>query len=115
MARMLVLDMSFNKVYSALIGKVERKGRSRSELDEVTSWLTGYTVKQIDEAMTSDISYGSFFSDCPSYNPRSELIRGKICGIAVEEIDDPLMKRIRQLDKLADELAKGKAMEDVLR
>ena len=75
----------------------------------------GYTPEQIDASLGSEITYGSFFIDAPAYNPRSGLIRGKICGIQVETIDDPLMKKIRQLDKLVDELAKGKAMEKILR
>ena len=110
-----VFEMSFADVYSALIRKAERKGRSRAEVYEVTSWFTGYTAEQIDAALTSDISYGAFLSESPAYNPRSDLITGKVCGIQVETIEDPLMKRVRQLDKLVDELAKGKEMEKVLR
>ena len=115
MARQSVFDMRFQKVYSALIQKAERKGRMREEVREVTAWLTGYSAEQIDAAMDSDITYGSFFSDAPAYNPRAALITGKICGIQVETIEDPLMKKIRQLDKLVDELAKGKPMEHILR
>ena len=107
--------MSFQSVYSALIRKADRKGRTREEVDEVTSWLTGYSAEQIDAAMRSDIPYGRFFSDAPAYNPRSDLIAGKICGIQVETIEDPMMKRVRQLDKLVDELARGKPMERILR
>ena len=115
MARQSVFDMSFHNVYSALVAKAERKGRTREEVDEVTSWLTGYTSEQISSAFNSDISYGEFFSQAPDYNPRAGLITGKICGIQVETIEDPLMKKIRQLDKLVDELAKGRAMEKILR
>jgi len=115
MARRSVFDMRFQDVYSALIHKAERKGRTREEVKEVTAWLTGYSAEQIDAAMNSDITYGSFFSDTPAYNHRSALITGKICGIQVETIEDPLMKKIRQLDKLVDELAKGKLMEHILR
>ena len=114
MPRKTVFEMSFDSVYSALVQKAERKGRTRAEVDEVTSWLTGYTPEQIS-AFSSDISYGAFLSDAPAYNPRAELITGKVCGIQVETIEDPLMKRVRQLDKLVDELARGKAMEKVLR
>ena len=110
-----VFAMSFAKVYPMLIAKAERKGRTRAEVLEVTSWLTGYTPEQIDTALGSEITYGTFFTDAPSYNPRAELIKGKICGVQVETIDDPLMKKIRQLDKLVDELAKGKTMEKILR
>ena len=115
MPRHSVFDMRFQKVYSALIQKAERKGRTREEVGEVTAWLTGYSAEQIDAAMDSDITYGRFFSDAPAYNPRASLITGKICGIQVETIEDPLMKKIRQLDKLVDELAKGRPMEDILR
>ena len=115
MPRKTIFDMSFAGVYPALIQKAEKKGRTRAEVYEVTAWLTGYTAEQIDAALLSDISYGAFLSDSPAYNPRSELITGKVCGIQVETIEDPLMKRVQQLDKLVDELAKGKAMEKVLR
>ena len=115
MPRKTVFDMPFAGVYTALIQKAERKGRTRAEVDEVTAWLTGYTGPQIDACLASEISYGTFLADSPAYNPRSGLITGKVCGIQVEAIEDPLMKRVRQLDKLVDELARGKAMEKVLR
>ena len=115
MPRQTVFDMAFSKVYTALIAKAERKGRSKAEVDDLTSWLTGYSIEQIAGMMNSDISYGAFLSDAPSYNPRAELITGKICGIQIESIEDPLMKRVRQLDKLIDELAKGKAMVEIKR
>ena len=115
MARKTVFEMPFASVYSALLQKAERKGRTRAEVDEATAWLTGYTIEQIDESLASEITYGVFLSDSPAYNPRSELITGKVCGVQVETIEDPLMKRVRQLDKLVDELAKGKPMEKVLR
>ena len=110
-----VFDMSFASVYTALTRKAERKGRTRAEVDEVTAWLTGYTLEQIDACLASDITYGAFLSGAPAYNPRSERITGKVCGVQVETIEDPLMKRVRQLDKLVDELAKGRPMEKVLR
>lgn len=115
MPRKTVFDMSFASVYSALVQKAERKGRSRAEVDQVISWLTGYTLEQIDASSASEKTYGAFLADSPAYNPRSVLITGKVCGIQVETIEDPLMKQVRQLDKLVDELAKGKAMEKVLR
>ena len=114
MARKTVFEMPFASVYSALLQKAERKGRTRAEVDEAITWLTGYTMEQIDESLASEITYGVFLSDSPAYNPRSELITGKVCGVQVETIEDPLMKRVRQLDKLVDELAKGKPMEKVL-
>jgi len=115
MPRKTVYEMSFASVYTALIRKAEGKGRTRAEVDEATSWLTGYTSEQIDAGLASEISYGAFLSGSPAYNPRSGLIAGKVCGVRVETIEDPLMKRVRQLDKLVDELSKGKPMEKVLR
>ena len=115
MKRQSIFDMKFSDVYPLLIQKTERKNRTRSEVYEVTSWLTGYTAEQIDAFLVSDITYGSFLSNSPDYNPRSDLISGKVCGVQVETIEDPLMKKVRQLDKLVDELAKGKAMEKVMR
>ena len=115
MARQSVFEMGFSRIYSALIQKAQRKGRTRAEVDQVTLWLTGYTPDQIAAMFASDIAYGSFLSGSPAYNPRSDLITGKVCGVQVETIEDPLMKRVRQLDKLVDELAKGKPMEKVLR
>ena len=115
MARRSVFDMRFQDIYSALIQKAERKGRTKEEVEEVTAWLTGYSAEQIDAAMNSDITYGEFFSDTPAYHHRAALITGKICGIQIETIEDPLMKKIRQLDKLVDELSKGKPMESILR
>ena len=115
MTRKTVFEMSFAGVYSALVQKAERKGRTRAEVDQATSWLTGYTSEQIDASLASEITYGDFLSRSPAYNPRAGLITGKVCGIQVETIEDPLMKRVRQLDKLVDELAKGKPMEKVLR
>ena len=115
MARRSVFDMRFQDVYAALIQKAGRKGRTREEVKEVTAWLTGYSAEQIDAAMNSDMTYGGFFSNTPAYNHRASLITGKICGIQVETIEDPLMKKIRQLDKLVDELAKGKPMEKIIK
>ena len=112
---MNVFDMSFSRVYACLIQKAERKGRTRDEVDAVTTWLTGYTDAQLREMEVGEWSYGRFIDDAPAYNPRADLITGKICGIRIETIDDPRMKRVRQLDKLVDELAKGKPMEKILR
>ena len=110
-----VFVMSFSKVYGLLIAKAERKGRTREEVEEVTSWLTGYTAQQIDDLMNSEISYGDFFQQAPAMNPNREKITGVVCGIRVENFENPLMRDIRYLDKLVDELAKGKAMEKILR
>ena len=110
-----VFAMSFSKVYGLLIAKAERKGRTRAEVEEVTFWLTGYTAQQIDDLMNSEISYGDFFQQAPAMNPNREKITGVVCGIRVENVEDSLMRDIRYLDKLVDELAKGKAMEKILR
>ncbi len=110
-----VFAMSFSKVYGLLAAKAERKGRSKEEVDKVTSWLTGYTMEQIEEFLNSEITYGDFFRQAPEMNPNRKKITGVVCGIRVENIEDPLMREIRYLDKLVDELAKGKAMEKILR
>ena len=110
-----VFAMPFSRVYGLLIAKAERKGRSKSEVDEVTSWLTGYSVPQLDAFAGSELTYGDFFRQAPTMNPNREKITGVVCGIRVENIEDPLMREIRYLDKLVDELAKGKAMEKILR
>ena len=110
-----VFSMSFAKVYPMLIAKAERKGRTKGEVLEVTSWLTGYAHDQIEALLVSGLSYGDFFRNAPALNPNRVLIKGSICGIKVEQIEDPLMQNIRYLDKLVDELAKGKAMEKILR
>ena len=110
-----VFAMSFAKVYPMLIAKAERKGRTRADVLEVTAWLTGYTHEEIGTLLNSDTTYGDFFRKAPALHPNRKLIKGSICGIKVELIEDPLMQNIRYLDKLVDELAKGKAMEKVLR
>ena len=110
-----VTQMSFTKLYSLLVSKAEKKGRTRQEVDQVTAWLTGYTPEDLARLEQSEISYGDFFRSAPAMNPNRALITGKICGIRVEEIEDPLMRDIRYLDKLVDELAKGKSMERILR
>ena len=111
MPKQSVYEMPFAKVYSLLAAKAERKGRSRAEVDQIILWLTGYDSLDAPDQM----SYGEFLCSAPAWNPRAELIHGSICGVKVEAIADPLEKRMRQLDKLVDELAKGKPMEKVLR
>lgn len=110
-----VFSMRFSKVYPLLIQKAERKNRSRQEVQEVTAWLTGYSASQLMDMLDSDITYGDFFRNAPAMNPNREMITGSICGVRVEQIEDPLMRDIRCLDKLVDELAKGKPMEKILR
>lgn len=110
-----VFAMSFAKVYPMLIAKAERKGRSRDEVLAVTAWLTGYTNEQLEQRLESDITYGDFFRNAPALNPARKLIKGSVCGVKVETIEDPLMQEIRYLDKLVDELARGKPMEKIMR
>lgn len=110
-----VTEMAFAKLYSLLVAKAEKKGRTREEVDQVTAWLTGYTPEELARLEQSDVSYGDFFRSAPAMNPNRTLITGKICGVQVETIEDPLMRDIRDLDKLVDELAKGKAVEKILR
>ena len=110
-----VTEMAFAKLYSLLVAKAEKKGRTREEVDQVTAWLTGYTPEELAQLERSDMSYGDFFRSAPAMKPNRTLITGKICGVRVEEIEDPLMRDIRYLDKLVDELAKGKAIEKILK
>lgn len=110
-----VYKMSFSKVYPLLVAKAEKKGRTRDEIYQITCWLTGYSQEQIENFLIHDIVYGDFFLGAPELNPNRKKITGKICGVRVEEIEDPLMQEIRYLDKLVDELAKGKSMDTILR
>lgn len=110
-----VFAMSVARVYPLLVAKAERKGRTRDEVDEVTCWLTGYSREQLAQQISGNVSYRQFFADAPQMNPNCALIKGVICGIRVESIEDPLMQKIRWLDKLVDELAKGKSMDKILR
>lgn len=107
--------MSVAKVYPLLVAKAERKGRTKEEVDEVCGWLTGYTPEQIAQQMERNASYETFFHEAPQMNANCHLITGSICGVRVESIEDPLMQKIRWLDKLVDELAKGRPMEKILR
>ena len=111
MPRKTIFEMKVSEVYPLLVQKAERKGRSRAEVDQVTAWLTGYDMTSAD----MDVTYAEFFECAPAMNPRASLIKGSVCGVKVEEIDDPLMQKIRWLDKLVDELAKGKPMKKILR
>ena len=111
MPRKTIIEMKVSEVYPLLVQKAERKGRSKAEVDQVTAWLTGYDMASAD----LDVSYAEFFERAPQMNPRASLIKGNVCGVKVEEIEDPLMQKIRWLDKLVDELAKGKPMDKVLR
>lgn len=110
-----VYQMIFAKVYPLLVNKVVRKGRTPEEVDVVTCWLTGYSEEELESILQTETTYGDFFRNAPHMNENRKLITGKICGISVESIEDPLMQDIRYLDKLVDELAKGKSMEKILR
>lgn len=115
MPRADVTQMPFAKLYPLLVAKAVKKGRARQEVDEVTAWLTGYTPEDIARMMQSELSYGDFFRNAPAMNPNRALITGTVCGVRVETIEDTLMRDIRCLDKLVDELAKGKPVEKILR
>ena len=110
-----VFAMSFASVYPHYVTKAEKKGRTKEELDEVIRWLTGYTKAGLAKQIEKRTSFRDFFEKAPKYNPNASLIKGVVCGIRVEDIEDPLMQKIRYLDKLVDELAKGKKMEKILR
>lgn len=110
-----VYQMPLSKVYPLLVNKATRKGRTQEEVNEIICWLTGYSPRQLEELLNLSTTYGDFFRNAPAPNPNRKLIKGSICGIRVEEIQEPLMQEIRYLDKLVDELAKGKNMEKILR
>lgn len=110
-----VFQMDFGKTYELLLNKATRKGRTKAEVDEVICWLTGYSEAELEQARSSPVCYGDFFRSAPVLNPNRTLIKGIICGVRVEEIEDPLMREIRYLDKLIDELAKGRPMAKILR
>jgi hypothetical protein len=110
-----VYAMSFASVYPMYVTKVAKKGRTQAEVDQVIRWLTGYTQKALEGHIAKKTSFETFFSKAPRLNPARKQITGVICGMRVEEIEEPLMQDIRYLDKLVDELAKGRAMEKVLR
>jgi hypothetical protein len=110
-----VFAMSFASVYPHYVKKAETKGRTKEELDEVIRWLTGYTKAGLAKQIEKRTSFREFFEKAPKFNPNAPLIKGVVCGIRVEDIEDPLMQKIRYLDKLIDELAKGKKMEKILR
>lgn len=110
-----VFAMPFAKVFPLLIAKAERKGRTRQEVYEATSWLTGYSAAELDAMLESPLPYGAFFQNAPCLNENRCKITGSVCGVKLETIDDPLMLELRRLDKLVDELAKGKPLEQILR
>lgn len=110
-----VFGYIFANVYPLYIQKAERKNRTKKEVDQIICWLTGYSQAGLQQQIKQGNNFETFFTQAPAMNPNSSLIKGVVCGVRVEEIEDPLMQRIRYLDKLIDELAKGKAMEKILR
>ena len=110
-----IFAMAFSKVYPMYVQKAERKNRTKEEVDQIICWLTGYDRAGLRRQIERDNDFETFFAQAPAIHPKRSLIQGVVCGIRVEEIKDPLMKKLRQLDKLIDELAKGKAMEKILR
>jgi hypothetical protein len=110
-----IYSMSFAKVYPLYVAKAERKGRTQAEVDEVIRYLTGYDQDGVDAQLEREVDFATFFAEAPAMNPSRELITGVVCGVRVEDIEEPLMQEIRYLDKLVDELARGKAMEKILR
>ena len=115
MAGHRVFAMSFAKIYPLLVQKAERKQRTAKEVDRIICWLTGYTPAGLRRQVEAGVDVETFFAQAPAFNKNSKLITGVVCGVRVEEVADPLMRKIRYLDKLIDELAKGKAMEKILR
>lgn len=110
-----VYAMTFASVYPLYVQKAERKGRTKEEVDTILRWLTGYSDDQLRQQIETEVSLETFFTQAPKMNPNTSLITGVVCGVRVENIEDPLMQKIRWLDKLIDELAKGKTMEKILR
>lgn len=110
-----IFTTSFGSVYPLYVQKAEKKGRTKEEVDEIIMWLTGYSAAQLQGVIDTKVDFETFFAQAPSMNPNVELIKGVVCGVRVEDVADPLMKKIRYLDKLIDELAKGKKMASILR
>ena len=110
-----IFTTAFSKVYPLYVQKAERKNRTKDEVDQIIRWLTGYSQAGLEKQIKQQSDFESFFAKAPAIHPNTSLIKGVVCGVRVEEVEDPLMKKIRYLDKLIDELTKGKAMEKILR
>ena len=110
-----IYTMKLSKIYPLLVQKAEKKNRTKREVDEIIFWLTGYDEAGLEKQLNDDVDYGTFFEEAPCMTPGCTQIKGSVCGVKVEEIEDPLMQKIRYLDKLIDELAKGWSMERILR
>jgi hypothetical protein len=110
-----IYSTSFASVYPHYVTKAEKKGRTKAQVDEIIRWLTGHSQKSLDAALANKTNFEDFFAEAPKMNPSRSLITGVVCGVRVENVEEPVMREIRYLDKLIDELAKGKAMEKILR
>ena len=110
-----IYKMSFARVYPEYIAKAEKKGRTKTEVDEIIRWLTGYSQEALEAQLDQQTDFQTFFTEAPELNPSRALIKGVICGVRVEDIEEPMTREVRYLDKLIDELAKGKTMEKILR
>ncbi|MBW7971259.1 DUF2200 domain-containing protein [Bradyrhizobium sp. BR 10289] len=115
MAKHRIYTTSFASVYPLYVAKAEKKGRSKAEVDQIITWLTGYGPKELQIQLERKTDFETFFAEAPAINPSRNLIKGVVCGVRVEEIEEPTMREIRYLDKLIDELAKGKTMDKILR
>lgn len=115
MSKHKIYTMSFSSVYPLYILKAEKKGHTKMEVDEIIRWLTGYSQEELEEQIEKEKDFETFFTEAPKLNPSRTLIKGVICGVRVEDIKEPIMQEIRYLDKLIDELSKGKSMEKILR
>ena len=110
-----IFTTSFGSVYPLYVQKAAKKGRTKEEVDAIIAWLTGYRGKQLQGVIDKKVDFETFFAKAPRMNPKAKLIKGVVCGVRVEEVEDPLMQKVRWLDKLIDELAKGKKLESILR
>lgn len=115
MTKPKIYTMSFAKVYPHYVAKAEKKGRTKEEVDEIICWLTGYSQEELEAQLERQVDFETFFAEAPQLNPARSIIKGVVCGLRVEDIEEATMREIRYLDKLIDELAKGKAMEKILR
>lgn len=115
MSQHRIYRMKFSSVYPLYVQKAERKNRTKEEVDQIICWLTGYNPAELENQIKLESDFESFFDNAPMLNPNASLIKGVVCGVRVEEIEDPLMRKVRYLDKLVDELAKGKALDKILR
>ncbi len=110
-----IFTMSFASVYPHYVAKAERKGRTKAEVDEIIGWLTGYSKQGLESQLNEETDFETFFAEAPAMNSNRTMITGVVCGVRVEDVEEPTMREIRRLDKLVDELARGKAMEKILR